>query len=80
MARSALIRSQPCPKCGSYMIWTENAWKEKSAGPGGDPATVPRHAAYVCENPVCGLVLDPAKSPREAQPTGTAGGPAGRQD
>jgi hypothetical protein len=64
MARSALIRREPCPKCGSYMIWTENAWRVRTAGTGGT-SEVERSAAYVCENPVCGRVLDPALYPRE---------------
>jgi hypothetical protein len=64
MARSALIRREPCPKCGSYMLWTEQAWKVRTATAGGG-TEVQRSAAYVCENPVCGRVLDPALFPRE---------------
>lgn len=65
MARSAMIRREPCPKCGSYMLWTENAWKVRAAGAEGSAGEIQRSAAYVCENPVCGKVLDPAMSPRE---------------
>jgi hypothetical protein len=64
MARSALIRREPCPKCGSYMLWTENAWRVRVAGASG-ASEIQRSAAYVCENPVCGRVLDPAQHPRE---------------
>ena len=62
MAPNASIRREPCPKCGSYMLWTENAWKVRVAG----SSEVQRSGAYVCENPVCGRVLDPAMHPREA--------------
>jgi hypothetical protein len=65
MAPNASIRREPCPKCGSYMLWTENAWKVRVAGAGG-AGEVQRSAAYVCENPVCGRVLDPAMHPRES--------------
>jgi hypothetical protein len=68
MARSALIRREPCPKCSSYMIWTESAWKVRTATAGG-ATEVQRAAAYVCENPVCGRVLDPALHPKEEPAT-----------
>jgi hypothetical protein len=64
MAPNARIRREPCPKCGSYMLWTENAWKVRVASAGGG-TEMQRSAAYVCENPVCGRVLDPALHPRE---------------
>lgn len=64
MAPNARIRREPCPKCGSYMLWTENAWKVRVASAGG-VTEMQRSAAYVCENPVCGRVLDPALHPRE---------------
>jgi hypothetical protein len=64
MAPSANIRREPCPKCGSYMLWTENAWKVRVASAGG-ATEMQRSAAYVCENPVCGRVLDPAVYPRD---------------
>ena len=63
MAPNASIRREPCPKCGSYMLWTESAWKVHVAVAGGG-TEVQRSAAYVCENPVCGRVLDPATHPR----------------
>jgi hypothetical protein len=66
MARSTLIRNEPCPRCGSYMIWTENVWKVPAAQ--GSDAGPDRVAAYVCENPTCGLALDPAKHPRDRKP------------
>jgi hypothetical protein len=65
--RSTLIRNEPCPKCGAYMIWTEHAWKIADME-GRVTADSPRASAYVCENPVCGLVLDPAKHPKDAAP------------
>ena len=71
MTRSTLIRSDPCPRCGSYMLWTDNVWKVRPAAhqAGGETAAEPdRVAAYVCENPTCGLALDPAKYPRDRQP------------
>jgi hypothetical protein len=46
------------------MLWTENAWKVRVASAGG-VTEMQRSAAYVCENPVCGRVLDPALHPRE---------------
>jgi endogenous inhibitor of DNA gyrase (YacG/DUF329 family) len=44
-----LIRSQPCPECGTEMLWTQNAW------PTGDTAV----AAYQCLN---GHLTDPAET------------------
>jgi hypothetical protein len=55
-----IVRKEPCPRCGAYMLWTEKVFRT----PGADP-DAPRLAAYVCENPACGLVLDPSKHPRE---------------
>ena len=46
---NTLIRSAPCPDCGSQMIWTQNAWR---VGKSAD-------AAYRCVN---GHVLDPAST------------------
>ena len=43
---NTIIRSEPCPDCGSEMIWTQNAWHADA----GDSA------AYRCLN---GHVLDP---------------------
>jgi hypothetical protein len=42
----SLKRSDPCPACGTMMLWTQNAWAS------GDN----RAAAYRCMN---GHVLDP---------------------
>ena len=44
-----LTRSQPCPRCGADLIWTQNVWKA------GDAAS----AAYVC---AAGHVIDPAET------------------
>ena len=44
---NTLVRSAPCPDCGSQMLWTQNAWHV-------DEST---SAAYRCVN---GHVLDPA--------------------
>jgi transposase-like protein len=44
-----VIRSQPCPHCGSDAVWTQNAWTV------GDTAS----AAYVCGN---GHVIDPRET------------------
>ena len=44
---NTLIRSAPCPSCGSQMLWTQNAWQD-------DDVT---SAAYRCPQ---GHVLDPA--------------------
>lgn len=44
---NTLIRSQPCPDCGSEMLWTQNAW----------PAGGTTDAAYRCLN---GHLLDPS--------------------
>jgi hypothetical protein len=62
--RSTLIRNEPCPKCGSYMIWTPKVWRVERDG----AAEPERVAAYVCENPTCGIALDPAKHPRDVVP------------
>jgi hypothetical protein len=48
-----------------YMIWTEHAWKVPDAQ-GKTSGDSPRVDAYVCENPVCGHILDPAKHPKDA--------------
>jgi len=44
-----LIRSQPCPECGTDMLWTQNAWQTGDTG----------CAAYRCLN---GHLLDPAQT------------------
>ena len=44
---NTLIRSKPCPECGSEMLWTQNAWQV-------DGST---NAAYRCLN---GHVVDPS--------------------
>jgi hypothetical protein len=62
--RSRLIRREPCPNCGGYVVWTEHVWKERDAQ-GRIVADAPRRAAYVCENPVCGLVLGPTRYPQD---------------
>jgi len=48
-----LIRSQPCPDCGSEMLWTQNAWKTGETGETGETGV----AAYRCLN---GHVVNPA--------------------
>lgn len=47
------------------MVWTEHVWKERDAQ-GRVMPDAPRRAAYVCENPVCGLVLDPTRYPQDS--------------
>ena len=42
----ALRRSDPCPACGTMMLWTQNAWAHDDS----------RSAAYQCMN---GHVIDP---------------------
>jgi transposase-like protein len=49
LMENALVRSTPCPECGSDMLWTQNAWKT------GDT----RHAAYSCGR---GHVVDPSET------------------
>jgi predicted RNA-binding Zn-ribbon protein involved in translation (DUF1610 family) len=44
---NTLLRSEPCPECGSEMLWTQNAWR-------ADGMT---EAAYRCSQ---GHVVDPA--------------------
>jgi endogenous inhibitor of DNA gyrase (YacG/DUF329 family) len=44
-----LIRTQPCPECGTDMLWTQNAWQAGDVGV----------AAYRCLN---GHLLDPAET------------------
>jgi ssDNA-binding Zn-finger/Zn-ribbon topoisomerase 1 len=44
-----LIRSQPCPECGTEMLWTQNAWQTGDLGV----------AAYRCLN---GHLMDPAET------------------
>ena len=44
---NTLLRSEPCPKCGAAMLWTQNAWRS------GDEA----RAGYQCAQ---GHVIDPA--------------------
>ena len=44
-----LIRSQPCPECGTEMLWTQNAWQTGDTGV----------AAYRCLN---GHLIDPAET------------------
>ena len=43
---NTLRRTEPCPTCGSEMLWTQNAW----------PPDAHRDAAYRCDN---GHVADP---------------------
>lgn len=61
--RSRPIRRESCPKCGSDMAWTEQVWGERDAQ-GCVVADAPRRA-HVCDNPVCGLVLDPTRSSQD---------------
>jgi hypothetical protein len=61
--RHSFIRNEPCPQCGSFMLWTMNAWRVRGWK---SPGVVRREdeqwtAAYRCENPVCGKVLDPQR-------------------
>ena len=42
----ALRRLEPCPGCGTMMLWTQNAWVHEHS----------RAAAYQCMN---GHVIDP---------------------
>ena len=49
MSTNGLTRSQPCPQCGSDVIWTQNAWKVGDTG----------SAAYACTN---GHVIDPSET------------------
>ena len=44
---NTLVRSTPCPDCGSEMLWTQNAWQADGAA----------NAAYRCLN---GHVVDPS--------------------
>src|SRR5688572_16849398 len=44
---NTIVRSEPCPDCGSEMLWTQNAW----------PAGSEQSAAYRCLN---GHLLDPS--------------------
>jgi len=44
---NTLIRSEPCPECGSEMLWTQNVW----------PVDNNSDAAYRCLN---GHVMDPS--------------------
>lgn len=46
---NTIMRSTPCPDCGTEMMWTQNAWE--SDGEAG--------AAYRCLN---GHVMDPSET------------------
>lgn len=46
---NTMLRSSPCPECGSDMLWTQNAWKTGDTG----------QAAYCCLN---GHALDPSQT------------------
>jgi hypothetical protein len=68
MLRHALIRDLPCPRCGSEMIWRSDVWKIRRVPLSRQtPRTAGGWAsAYRCDNPVCGMVLDPVTFARAA--------------
>jgi len=63
---NTLIRSAPCPECGSQMLWTQAAWAVAGRA---------ARAAYQCLN---GHIIDPERTPQcpgcgihDTAPTGT---------
>lgn len=46
---NTLVRSSPCPECGTDMLWTQNAWKTGDTG----------RAAYRC---MSGHVVNPLET------------------
>ncbi len=54
---NALVRSEPCERCGARLLWTQAAWHES----GTAPRTETARAAYRCDN---GHIIDPADTPQ----------------